>query len=62
MLRRSYIGWGRKVYIRERRIHHGAFGVAVLAVGLVLRHRALAALGVVLMVDDRADWPWRFLD
>lgn len=40
----------RKVYLLGRRIHHGRVGAL------------LAAVGVVLMVDDILDFPWRLRD
>lgn len=42
------LGFGRRLYIRRRRVHHGLTG-AVLVV-----------IGIVLMLDDRDDFPWRF--
>jgi hypothetical protein len=45
------IGGGRRVYIRQRyRLHHGAVGAA------------LVVIGILLMADDRADFPWGFLE
>lgn len=40
----------RRLYLRGRRIHHGLTGAL------------LAALGVVLMLDDARDFPWRLTD
>lgn len=38
----------RRIYIRGRRIHHGLTGAV------------LVLIGVVFMLDDWADRPWRF--
>jgi hypothetical protein len=40
----------RKVYIVGLRIHHGLAGAAMLA------------LGAVLVIHDRRDWPWPLID
>jgi hypothetical protein len=40
----------RRLYVFGARIHHGA-------VGLVL-----SAIGVALVIHDRADWPFRLRD
>lgn len=40
----------RRVYVGRRRIHHGAFGVA------------LTLIGVLLAWHDRRDWPFPFID
>ncbi len=39
----------RRTYIFGRRLHHGAVGV----LGLIA--------SVVLILDDRRDFPWRFI-
>lgn len=38
----------RRLYLRRRRVHHGAVGAVLIFVGAVLVHH------------DRRDWPWRF--
>lgn len=39
-----------KVYIFERRLHHGLTGCILIAVG------------TLLCLHDRRDWPWRLRD
>jgi hypothetical protein len=40
----------KRLYVFGARIHHGAVGLA------------LSAIGVALVIHDRADWPFRFRD
>jgi hypothetical protein len=40
----------KRLYVFGVRIHHGAVGLA------------LSAIGVALVIHDRADWPFRFRD
>lgn len=39
----------RRVYVCGRRLHHGAVGVGLIVAGLIL------------VVDDMADFPWSFI-
>lgn len=39
-----------RCYVSGRRVHHGAVGAV------------LTALGAILMAHDRRDWPWRLRD
>lgn len=56
---------GARLYVRERRWHHGRTGEALCGAGLIataagaeLVGSALIAVGALLMVHDRRDWPW----
>lgn len=42
----SFDAGSRKVYLLERRLHHGLVGGTMMAVGLVL------------LLHDRRDFPW----
>lgn len=54
--------YGPRVYIANRRIHHGTAGCALALLG-VSRHRLLLTLaGLAMVADDWADFPWRDCD
>jgi hypothetical protein len=48
MLRFTRHPHGWRCHLARRRVHHGLAGAA------------LCVAGIVMMLDDRKDWPWRF--
>lgn len=51
----------RRLWICGRRCHHGATGALLATVGLLTASPAgpvLFGIGVALMFDDLADFPW----
>jgi hypothetical protein len=53
---------GPRVYVANRRIHHGSAGCALALLGLARGHLLLTIAGAALVADDRADFPWRDCD
>ena len=53
---------GPRVYVGGLRIHHGLAGCGLAAVGIARRYALLSAVGIALVLHDRADFPWRDCD
>lgn len=45
---------GPRVYVAGQRLHHGATGCLLVAIGR--RHRALMLAALALVAHDRNDW------
>lgn len=50
---------GPRVYVAGRRVHHGSAGAVLAILGARTHRPILTALGLVGVIHDRADFPWR---
>lgn len=53
---------GPRLYVAGLRVHHGAAGCAIALIGLARHNTLIAAVGLVMAIDDRADFPFRDCD
>jgi hypothetical protein len=53
---------GPRVYVAGRRLHHGSVGLALAIVAAAAHRPRLAAIGLVLLAHDAADFPFRDCD
>lgn len=52
----------RKLYVANRRLHHGLTGGAILGAGLFFHKKAVTAIGAALVIHDRHDFPFPLTD
>lgn len=53
---------GPRVYVAGVRVHHGATGAILVAVGARARYRPAVLLGCLLLAHDWRDFPFRDCD
>ncbi|MQA76494.1 MAG: hypothetical protein GEU88_19590 [Solirubrobacterales bacterium] len=54
--------WGPRLYLAGLRVHHGSAGCALALAGLKRHAPLLTVAGLVMVLDDLADFPWRDCD
>lgn len=49
---------GPRVYVFNRRCHHGSVGCGILALGILSRSRTLRLIAMAMIMHDHRDFPW----